>query len=339
MWIYDLSGKYHNTTLLLHYKWKKDANHLPANHPLGFDELWLTKQVCSPQNRSTLCNDSITAYETQTHLIITGTTYEYHFNKLLGTFDSLVKQNHIISNQPIEYNIFRAPTDNDRNIRNEWQHAGFDKTILKVRDFHYLQNTASLSIQCKLTIAAVQMQPILEIETEWIIDATGSIQLHFTANRNPVFPSLPRLGLRFFVPKEYETVNYLGYGPYDSYIDKHCATWFAAFESTVTKEYENYIKPQEHGSHYNTHNVTLTNAIGKQLKIDALSPFSFNASHYTQEELTFKSHNYELQDSNQTILCIDLAMSGIGSNSCGPGLDSCYQANQLNYHNTFYLQF
>ena len=327
------------STLLLHYKLKNGSKLLPVNYELGFDELWLTKEVCSPQNKITLCNASITTRETQTHLIITGASFEYHFNKLLGNFDYMVKQNHILLNQPIEYNIFRAPTDNDRNIRNEWQQAGFDKTIPKVRYIQYIQNTAALTIQCKVSIAAVQMQSIVDIETEWMIDPTGLIQLHFTANRNPVFPFLPRLGLRFFLPKEYETLNYLGYGPYDSYIDKHCATWFAAFKSTVTKEYENYIKPQEHGSHYNTHNITLTNAIGKQLKIDALSPFSFNASHYTQEELTNKSHNYELQDSNQTILCIDLAMSGIGSNSCGPGLDSCYQANQSNYHNTFYFQF
>ena len=85
--------------------------------------------------------------------------------------------------------------------------------------------------------------------------------------------------------------------------------------------------------------MTIENAIGNQLRIDALSPFSFHASHYTQEELMRKSHNYELQVSNQTILCIDVAMSGIGSNSCEPSLDSCYQVNQLRYQNTFYLAF
>ena len=48
--------------------------------------------------------------------------------------------------------------------------------------------------------------------------------------------------------------------------------------------------------------------------------FSFNASHYTQEELTEKQHNFELCPSDYTVLCIDERQSGIGSNSCGPML-------------------
>ena len=48
------------------------------------------------------------------------------------------------------------------------------------------------------------------------------------------------------------------------------------------------------------------------------SPFSFNASRYTQEELTRKEHNFELEPSGHTVLCIDYKQDGIGSNSCGP---------------------
>ena len=49
-------------------------------------------------------------------------------------------------------------------------------------------------------------------------------------------------------------------------------------------------------------------------------PFCFNASYYTQEELTKKNHNFELEESGCTVLCIDAAQNGIGSNSCGPAL-------------------
>ena len=49
--------------------------------------------------------------------------------------------------------------------------------------------------------------------------------------------------------------------------------------------------------------------------------FSFSLSPYTQEELTDRRHNYELRPCGDTVLCLDAAMSGIGSNSCGPALD------------------
>ena len=49
-------------------------------------------------------------------------------------------------------------------------------------------------------------------------------------------------------------------------------------------------------------------------------PISFNASNYTQEELTNKKHNYELEKLGCTVFCLDYCQSGIGSNSCGPAL-------------------
>ena len=49
---------------------------------------------------------------------------------------------------------------------------------------------------------------------------------------------------------------------------------------------------------------------------------------YTQEELTDKAHNYELEESPYTVFCVDYRQSGIGSNSCGPVLLEKYQLNE-----------
>ena len=56
-------------------------------------------------------------------------------------------------------------------------------------------------------------------------------------------------------------------------------------------------------------------------------PFSFNASVYTQEELTVRDHNYELEPSGSTVFCLDARQDGIGSNSCGPRLRPQYRFN------------
>ena len=52
--------------------------------------------------------------------------------------------------------------------------------------------------------------------------------------------------------------------------------------------------------------------------------FSFSASPYTQEELASKAHNWELEKSGCTVLCLDAFHGGIGSNSCGPELLPAY---------------
>ena len=90
------------------------------------------------------------------------------------------------------------------------------------------------------------------------------------------------------------------------------------FETCTDCLHENYLKPQENGSHWNCRYVKIGCGC-TELAVYG-NPFSFNASPYTQEELTNKKHNFELQKSGHTVLCLDGQMSGIGSNSCGPEL-------------------
>ena len=47
------------------------------------------------------------------------------WNRLTGVFDSLTNGQISYLERPMEWNIWRAPTDNDRNIRREWERAGY----------------------------------------------------------------------------------------------------------------------------------------------------------------------------------------------------------------------
>ena len=114
-----------------------------------------------------------------------------------------------------------------------------------------------------------------------------------------------------------------GYGPHESYIDKHRASYLDVFSATVDALHQDYVRPQENGSHYNCHYVQ-----AGALRAQGKRPFSFNASVYTQEELTEKAHNYELVKAGCAVVCIDYKMSGVGSNSCGPELLKQYRLDE-----------
>jgi len=88
--------------------------------------------------------------------------------------------------------------------------------------------------------------------------------------------------------------------------------------------HEDYIRPQENGSHYG---CTVMNITGNSAALKFTNPegFSFSASEYTQEELAAKKHNYELEKSGYTVLCTDFAMAGVGSAACGPKLADKYR--------------
>ena len=145
-------------------------------------------------------------------------------------------------------------------------------------------------------------------------------------DRETVMPFLPRFGLRVFLPRDYCGVKYLGYGPMESYCDKRKAARLGFFTSDVESLHEDYLRPQENGSHCGCGFVELTTGDGRSLRASGRD-FSFCVSRYTQEELTRKRHNYELEESPYTVLCLDGAISGCGSNSCGPCLAREYQVN------------
>lgn len=130
-----------------------------------------------------------------------------------------------------------------------------------------------------------------------------------------------------FLPNELEQICYYGLGPVENYPDKRHASYHGKFSDTVSGLHEDYIRPQENGAHSHCDYVILES---DHLRLNIVSPerFSFNASHFSQEELTRKNHNYELVESGSTILCLDYRHNGIGSNSCGPELFAPYRLDE-----------
>lgn len=181
------------------------------------------------------------------------------------------------------------------------------------------------------------------MEVSYTIEASGDIHIKCEVSKNPVMPALPRFGLRFFLPKNYEEVTYYGYGPYEGYIDKHRASYVGLFQDTVTNMHVDYIKPQENGSHYNCSFVELAPAKKAStqpiIRVSNKNTFSFNVSHYTQEELGNKLHNFELIESEYTVLNIDYKQQGMGSAACGPSLKPQYEFNEQQFSFEFDLVF
>jgi len=275
--------------------------------------------------KNTQKNKSLSAQESDRKLVIVGQNFRYTFNKMTGAFDEMVYDNNVILDKPMNYNIWRAPTDNDRNVRTKWEECGFDRAISRAYSTSVVSLENSIRIVSDLSISAVYIQRILSVSAEWLVGDTGIVSFNIQVERNMETPFLPRFGLRLFLPKEINQVEYFGYGPYESYVDKHRASYLGQFKAKVADLHEDYIKPQENGNHWGTHYVKLISKTGVGLAATNNETFDFNVSHYTQEELTVKKHNFELQECGSTVLCLDYTQSGIGSNSCGPELSEKYR--------------
>ena len=318
--------------LKLIYRLKKQMPLLEQGYELGFDEMKLANE--DDRNRQAVkwleqekVIGIIAVKENDKQIVLQAKDFTYVLDKRTGLFENMQFAGRSYINHPMELNIWRAPTDNDMYIKLEWKKAHYDAAYTRAYRIEVLQNKHGVLIMEHLAVVADTVQKILDVEMTWKINEDGKIEAVIEAVKDKEFPDLPRFGIRMFLNKKMDEITYFGMGPQESYRDKHQASCHGLFRSKVAQMHEDYIRPQENGSHYDCDYVELTNG---QCGIAAVSknPFSFNASVYTQEELERVSHNYELKESDSIVFCMDYAMNGIGSNSCGPDVLDKYRFDE-----------
>ena len=315
--------------LKLIYRLKKQMPLLEPGHELGFDEIKLANE--DDRNRQAVKwleqekeVGTIDVKENERQVVLQANDFTYVFDKRTGLFEDMQFAGRSYIDHPMELNIWRAPTDNDMYIKKEWKKAHYDAAYTRAYRIEVLQNKHGVFIMEHVAVLADTVQKILDVEMTWKINEDGKIEAVIEVVKDKEFPELPRFGIRMFLNKKMNEVTYFGMGPQESYRDKHQASCHGLFRSKVAQMHEDYIRPQENGSHYDCDYVEITSG---QYGIAAVSndSFSFNVSVYTQEELERASHNYELEESDSTVFCMDYAMNGIGSNSCGPDVLDKYR--------------
>lgn len=352
--------------LRIFYALKKPLPLMDKGHVLGFDEIKLENADERNRTAVAILDDSqeqqkIKITESDTEMVISSGDFIYTLDKRTGLFSQLEYAGKKYLNRPMELNIWRAPTDNDMYIKALWQRAHYDKAYTRAYEVTVGEG---MEISCHVGIVAATVQKIIDARITWTIDPSGKIKADIHAEKDEEFPELPRFGVRLFLDKTFAGVDYFGMGPQESYRDKHRGSSHGHYHGDVMDMHEDYIRPQENGSHYDCDYVKLEqkadneqendktkvdkaeNVVEKAgnavvscmgLAVASQNTFSFNVSPYTEEQLAAAGHNYELTECGSTVLCIDYALNGIGSNSCGPEVADKYKFNENKFDFSFVL--
>jgi len=326
-----------NAYIIFYIKNRKDLPFVQKGYVFGFEQFCLSNDVL---NFIPCITNSVSMLRNGSYINITNGSSEYIFSTKTGNLVSIKIKGKEILQKPSEFNIWRAPTDNDVFIKNDWIRAGFDRTFTDVRNISVECDGRLAVINADASIVAAGRQKIVDLKIKWTIDGNGQILFECQAQKNLSIPPLPRFGIRLFLTEEFEKVEYFGKGPYESYVDKNKSTYFDLFDFSVDEMHEDYIKPQENGSRSDTRYMILSNKSKDiSVSVDAVNkPYSFNVSHYSQEQLENTAHNFELQKEPYTILCIDYAQNGIGSQSCGPKTEEKYLFNTEKFKFSFVMK-
>lgn len=327
--------------LKLTYHLKKEMPLLEEDYILGFDEIEVSQkdakcQLAEKWVEKTVTDSELQVSEDDTQIHIKGREFVYTIDRRTALFTEMKFAGREYLNHPMELNIWRAPTDNDMYIKSEWKKAHYDKAYTRAYTTEVVQGKHGVKITSHASVVAETVQKILDVTITWKIEAAGKIDADIAVTKDDEFPDLPRFGVRMFLDKKLSAARYFGMGPQESYCDKHQATSHGLYQANVDDLHEDYIRPQENGSHYDCEYVELNNS-RYGIVVSAENAFSFNASYYTQEELEEKTHNYELIESDSVVFCVDYALNGIGSNSCGPVVLEQYRFDDVLFRFQFTL--
>ena len=110
---------------------KSDTLWAKKGYEIGFEQLIVNDIV--PKLETVNADGSFEVSEQGRNITIKGNNFEYIFDKSTGNFK---KMSDAVT-RPVEWNVWRAPTDNDRNIMRDWINADYHREQSYVYDCTY----------------------------------------------------------------------------------------------------------------------------------------------------------------------------------------------------------
>lgn len=298
----------------------------PAGHVVAWEQMaWPQRVPTLPQ----LPAGRVVADITRDGVLAHGGGFSVRISSRTGLPDSYVVNGRELMAKPMQWNFWRALTDNDKGWKVDqklgpWKEAGRE---VAVESLTVTNDPAGRAVvQSVLTIprrhARVQVRHTV---------ATGgevSSDLQFEVLGEQKGPDLPRLGIQFAVPRSLEKVSWYGRGPHENYWDRRTSAPIGRYESTVTEWVTPYVRPQENANRCDVRWLSLTDERGAGLRVDASAaqPLSVSAWPYAMEDLAAATHDFELPKRGFITVNLDHLQMGVGGdNSWGLPVNEPYR--------------
>jgi beta-galactosidase len=311
--------------LMVSFRLREDNRWAKQGHIVGWEQLAVPFESMQRLSVKPESIPPLQVYENDKEVNLTGRTFSIAFDKAAGTISSLTygTKNIINSaqNGPM-FNLYRARMDNDRTKERgpyiEWSKAGYDSLKYKLESFVFKQVSDNKATLTTVTNAITRSGFETEITISYTIYGNGFINVDakFKPGKNDL--DIPRLGLRMFLNKGLENVEWYGRGPHENYSDRKQSAVFGQYQKTVSQMLEPYERPQGMGNREDIRWVKITDSEDNGLVITAKGKLNFTALHYTDQDLWKAPHLYQLTPRKETVLSLDYEQLGIGNASCGP---------------------
>ena len=294
---FDEAGDNVSVTLVLSLN--RDMYYAAKGFTAGFIQ-FIVKDA--PVKAPECSSEGVALSEDKCNYYITAGKISYTFSKITGRITSIKNGSEEYLNSPTEFTLWR-------------QSFSHREDIARARYFHCIQKTYSVSAEkdgtvkiiTDISFAAAAMPPAMKARASYTFLSDGRVEISFVGDVTENAQPLPRFGLQLSLKKDFENVEYYGYGPKESYSDRYKAMHLARYNSTVTGEYERYVKPCESSSHYKTKFASVSSDDGRKIEFydkESLG-FCFKALHFSDLQMDTAAHHDELTPLDETIVNID----------------------------------
>jgi evolved beta-galactosidase subunit alpha len=265
--------------------------------------------------------------KTDFSLLVKGTSFSIKFNTIEGKLTSITKENTELIEKPLQLKFYRPIIDNYFDYyKANWMPKYINILQEHVKSIDYKCEET----ECIITVCTTVAPPVFDFgfkcKYEYVIKANGEININLGGLPYGKFNAfLPKIGSTFGISKQFETINWYGRGPGESYEDSKMSSLIKRYESKIENMFTNYIYPQDNGNHLDTKEITLINKNNLSFTIYSTKSFNFSIWPYSSEKIDKAKHTNELVKDDYYTLNLDYKLSGLGSNSCGPLVDKKYQ--------------
>ena len=248
-----------------------------------------------------------------------------------------------------ELNAFRAWVNNDNWAYEGWYANGLNNLQHKCTSYTTHANAnGSVSVVCNVESQApysyrleggnANWKKLIEnkekpfgkddfrftTQVVYTIFPDGSIESESAITSNKPNLTLAKLGYTVRLPKALNLLTYYGRGTVDNYPDRKTGQMIGIYEQQdVEDEFVAFPKPQDTGNHQDTRWLSLAGNGGQDALYGALfvakDKMSFSALPWSDNTIAMANHPHELPQSDYTYLHLDMAITGLGGNSCGQG--------------------
>ena len=308
---------------------KADCDWAQAGHEVAYEQLVLRNNILDVAKKDIRRGAKLVMTDQRDAVIVKNKDVSFMWSKSKAALEKVIYGNRVVfdSKDTLSANYFqafRAPTDNDKSFGNwlakDWKNNGMECPKVDARSC-----TSRLLEDNQVEVKTVQQYNYksgsILVESTWIVYGDGTMDLKQTYTPQGELPELPRRGCVFVADKAFDNVEWYGYGPMETYPDRHRAASVGWWNAKAGDQYTHYARPQDSGNLESVAVIRLTDEKGTGVQVTALDKtFSASALPYSTMDIYNASHDCDLKASGAVYLNLDVAVLGLGNSSCGPGV-------------------